>query len=160
MKPTLLLLLLPLLARAQANDGLIRQKVLQLGIVDSEFICGKWTSNGGTETHLTYLGEINTKSGRNFKVMNSVWLWGHSRRATNRILLFDHQDRYIGEYYVTTTPDLPSHLTKGKLIFTNNKKDNCNRRLTTIVNLNNGIPRQFFLKCNGTLGDIYTFSSE
>lgn len=48
---------------AQVNSENIRQNVLQKAIVDSTFIFGKWTENGGTETHLKYLGQLTTVHG-------------------------------------------------------------------------------------------------
>ncbi len=155
-----LFLVIPVLARSQVNDDFIRQKVLQIGIVDSEFVFGKWNDKGGTETHLRYLGQIITKRGKRFKIMNSVWLWGLSSRATSRILVFDAQNRYIGSYYVGMTYDLPDKLSNGKLIFRNTKRGDCDKKLITIVNLNNGLPKQFLLKCKGDFGDIYTFGTD
>ena len=161
MRPLLFIFLLfPIVVKSQVNDDLIRQRVLQIGIVDSEFIFGKWNENGATETHLKYLGQITTKRGKSFKIMNSVWLWGLSCRATSRILIFDYQNRYVGEYYVGMTYDLPNKLSSSKLIFTNTKREDCDKKLVTIVNLQMGLPKQFFLKCKGDFGDIYTFGAD
>jgi hypothetical protein len=146
-------------ASGQDTDQNIRLQVLQKGIIDSTFIFGKWTEGGNTETHLTYLGQVTTKSGQTFKIVNSIWFWGLSHRATSRILIFNSMNQYIGNYYLTTAYDLPSNLVDGKLIFKNTDKD-CDNKLTTIVNLKNGIPRQFFRKCKGASGDIYSFSSD
>ena len=55
----------------QVTDNEILQMVLDKNIIDSLFIFGKWTENGQTETHLKYLGEVTTKDGRVFKIMNS-----------------------------------------------------------------------------------------
>lgn len=154
------LFFLPVLVRSQVNYDLIRQKVLQIGIVDSEYIFGKWNGKGGTETHLRYLGQITSKRGKSYKIMNSVCLWGLSCRATSRILVFDSQNRWVGEYYVGMTDELPNKLSNGKLIFTNTNRGDCDKRLVTIVNLNNGLPKQFFLKCKGDFGDIYTFRTD
>lgn len=143
----------------QVADQNIRLQVLQKGIIDSTFIFGKWTEGGNTETHLTYLGQVTTNHGQTFKIVNSIWIWGLSQRATSRILIFNGKNHYVGNYYLTIAYDLPSNLVDGKLIFKNTGKD-CDNKLTTIVNLKNGIPRQFFRKCRGTSGDIYSFSSD
>ena len=146
-------------AIGQVADKNIRLQVLQKAIIDSTFIFGKLTESGNTETHLTYLGQVTTNRGQIFKIVNSIWFWGLSHRATSRILIFNRKNQYVGSYYLTTAYDLPSSLIDGKLIFKNTDKD-CDKKLTTIVNLKIGIPRRFFRKCNGTSGDIYSFSSD
>jgi len=144
---------------AQVNDQANRQIVLEKSIVDSLFKFGKWTEKGGTETHLTYLGKVTTKNGQTFKILKSSWFWGLSQRATSRILVFKDNNKYVGNYYVTMTTDLPTKMENGKLIFKNIDND-CDKYLTTIVELKNGLPKQFFRKCKGTYGDIYSFDNE
>jgi hypothetical protein len=141
------------------NDQKIRQQVLEKGIVDSLYVFGKWTEHGGSETHLKYLGQVTTKKGQIFKVVISSWIWGLSHRATSRILIFNNKNQYVGEYYVTTIYDLPTKLQSGNLIF-ENTDDDCDKKLLTVVSLNNGLPKQFFRKCKGKFGDIYSFYSD
>ena len=143
----------------QVNDENIRKKVLRKAIIDKEFIFGKWTEKGGTETHLKYLGVFTTKGGQTFKIMNSIWLWGLSSRATSRILVFNKSNEYVGNYYLTMTYDLPAKMENGKLIFKSLEGD-CDRNLTTVIDLKKGLPKQFFKKCTEKGGDFYSFSSE
>jgi hypothetical protein len=146
-------------SNAQVNDQARRQKVLQKAIVDSLFIFGKWTEKGGTETHLKYLGQVTTKHGQTFKILNSSWFWGLSHRATSRILVFNDKNNYVGNYPLTLTTDLPTKMKNGKLIF-KNTDESCDKNLATIVDFKNGLPRQFFRKCKGKFGDIYSFDTE
>jgi len=69
-------------ANGQVNDQNIRLQVLQKSIIDSEFVFGNWEKKGQTETHLKYLGQVTTKSGKTFKIVNSIFIWGLSQRAT------------------------------------------------------------------------------
>ncbi len=46
-----------------------------------------------------------------------------------------------------------------KLIFKNTDED-CDKNLTTILDLKNGLPKQFFRKCRGKYGDVYRFDNE
>jgi hypothetical protein len=143
----------------QVNDQSIRKEVLQKAVIDSNFIFGKWTEKGGTETHLKYLGRFTTKHGHTFKILNSMWFWGLSHRATSRILVFNKDDDYVGNYYVTVTSDLPTKMENGKLIFKNFDAD-CDNKLNTIIDLKRGLPQQFFRKCKEKEGDIYIFEKE
>jgi hypothetical protein len=155
-----LLITLPLIsANGQTEGQNHHQKVLRKGIIGNTFVFGKYTEKGGTETHLTYLGQVKTKHGETFKILNSVWIWGYSRRATSRILIFNQKDQYVGNYLLTMTHDLPTELRQGKLIFRNTPEE-CDQNLITVINLKNGLPNQFFRKCKNKSGDIYHFSSE
>lgn len=145
--------------KGQVNDQAIRQKVLKNAIIDSVFVFGKWTEKGGTETHLKYLGQVKTKHGQTFKILNSSWFWGLSHRATSRILVFNGNNQYLGNYYVTVTTELPTKLENGILIFKN--ADNyCDKNLKTTLDLTKGLPKQFFRKCKEKYGDIYSFDTE
>jgi hypothetical protein len=143
----------------QVNDKSIRQKVLNTAIIDSTFIFGKWTENGGTETHLTFLGQVTTNKRQTFKLVNSIYYWGLSHRATSRILVFNNKNEYIGNYRVTMTNDLPTKMENEKLIF-HNSGEECDKNLVTTIDLNKGLPKQFFRKCKESFGDIYSFDNE
>ena len=125
-------------AFGQDNDTNMRQQVLDKGIIDSVFVFGKWTKESQTETQLKYLGKVTTKAGQTFKIMNSIWLWGLSESNTDQ---------------------LPTILRNGKLIFTNQSED-CDKKVITTINLNNGLPKQFFRKCKDKFGDIFSFESD
>ncbi|MBX2972964.1 MAG: hypothetical protein KF797_07670 [Flavobacteriales bacterium] len=143
--------------KGQTGDGAIRAQVLELGIVDSTFVFGKWTQDGRTEeTQLTYLGELTTSDGRTLKVMNSTCIWGYSRRATNRILVFDGEERYIGNYPVGMTYELPSSIESGQLVFRCMEKGG-GRGVVTKVDLSDGLLKEFFVDC---WGEVYSLNNE
>jgi len=144
----------------QINDNSIRKQVLKENKVDCLFVFGRWTINGGTETHLKYLGQVMTSDGRIFKIMNSCWFWGLSRRATSRILIFNGKNQYVGNYCLGMTNDLPDKLENGILIFTNTDNEGCDKSLVTKVDLTKGLPEHIFLRCEGENGDLYSFSTE
>jgi hypothetical protein len=153
---TLIFSILTVCSKGQLNEQKIRQHVLEKGNIDSVFVFGKWSKAGQTETHLKYLGQVVTKAGQTFKVLNSSWYWGISKRATSRILIFNNHNQYIGNYYLTTTTDLPTNMRNGELIFRNTDED-CDKDLITTIDLKNGLPKQFFRKCKDNDGDIYSF---
>lgn len=51
----LILLSFNLIAFSQINDGNIRLHVLRKNTIGKEYVFGKWTKNGGTESHLNIL---------------------------------------------------------------------------------------------------------
>ncbi|MES2267161.1 MAG: hypothetical protein V4520_10390 [Bacteroidota bacterium] len=145
---------------AQVNDHKIRLSVLKKGIIGHNFIFGKWNKVGETETHLKYLGEVNTTKGKTYKLMTSAWYWGLSHRATSRILVYTNRNKYIGEYFVGSIYDLPDKLIDGKLLFKNYDNPDCDKSIITIIDLIQGIPKQIFLKCKGEYGDLYSFNHD
>jgi len=158
-----LLLLVALLFVAQysvtqtGKSSDIRQKVLQSNNIGKEY---KFNTEGDTQTYLRYLEIIQTQKGERFKIMTSVWIWGQSGRATNRILIYSDNNRYLGNYYLTTRNDIPDRIQNNKLIFVNYKGSDCDPQLTTRIDFKNGIPKELFRKCKGDYGDIYNFSTE
>ena len=143
---------------AQVNDQNIRLKVLQKSRTNHTFKFGRWTEDGGTETHLRYLGKVSTKSGQTFKIMTCIWFWGLSKRATNRILVFNERNQYVGNYGVTMIYDLPTMMKNGGLIFENSIEDSsCDIHTRTVINLKHDLPKSFFRRCKGNLGDLYAF---
>ncbi len=143
----------------QVNDDSIRLIVLRKAIVDSLYVFGSWDDEGGTETHLRYLGVIRTDE-CNYKIMTSCWIWGLSSRATNRLLIFNERNEYIGNYYLTTRDDLPEKIESNNLVFINSEDDNCDKRVVTKLSFENGVPKEFFLECRPGIGSFYSFSEE
>ena len=140
---------------AQTNDEFIREDALHKGKIGKKLTYGKWNQNGGTETELTYLGTIKTNKTA-YKILNSSWIWGMSKRATNRIIIFDASNQYIGNYYVTTKCDLPNRIENEKLIFLRSDCENCDS-IENQIDFTNGIPEQIFINCKGEYGDLYSF---
>ena len=143
----------------QVNDDSIRQVVLKNNITDSLYVFGKWNKTGGTETHLKYLGVIKTERG-DYKIMTSCWLWGLSKRATNSVLIFSAENKYLGSYYLTMKYDLPEKIENNQIIFLHSEGDDCDKNVITKLSFENGIPEQFFLECKNGFCDIYSFSKE
>lgn len=131
-------------------------EVLQKNQIGEKFIDGTWNENGSTELHLTYLGLVKTEKNNIFKLMNSSLFWGYSKRATNRILVFNEKNQYVGNYPNLILDELPTQFENGYLIFLNSKED-CDPELETKINFNKGIPSKFFRKCKAELGDFYFF---
>lgn len=143
---------------SQVNDGAIRQKVLAQGIVDSLYVFGEWKAMEETETHLKYLGTLETENGI-YKIMTSTWLWGtNTRRATNRLLVFDVEDKYLGEYNsFSMICDLPNKIEKNELMFSTPRCDSCDKNRIIRIPFEENLLEMFFVECKGDYGNIYVF---
>lgn len=152
-----LCILIPFSGNSQINNDKIQQIVLSKRLIGKKIIFGKWTETRGTETHLTYLGRVKTNEGKTYKIMNSTWIWGLSRRSTNRILIFNGENQYLGNYTVGVDTDLPTKLINKILIFQNTNL-HCNKNIVSKISLKNGLPKEFFRECTNGYGDIYKFN--
>lgn len=125
---------------AQPDNSEFTQKVLKSNAIGKKFTSGVWNEKGDTETNLTYLGAVKSKNGKTYKIMNSIWTWGISGRVTNRILIFNDRNQYLGNYPITDSENLPIALKKGYLIFKNSTGS------IFKVYLGNGIPEKLYQK--------------
>lgn len=144
----------------QANPKKERQVVLGHNKIGKVYVFDRSKQNDHNRTELTYLGKLKTTEGRAFKILISSWYWGISPRAKSYIIIFNDKNQFLGNYYVTMTYDLPDKIENNALVFTNRGNDDCDPSLKTIVSFKNGIPKQFFLKCKGNFGDIYSFRNQ
>lgn len=109
------------------------------------------------KTKIKYLGIVHTKHGKRFKILTSFFVFSASAtcHATSSIKIFDFKNQYVGEYYVDALPDM---LLKNKILYLD-ISDGCNLRKGLQINLENGLPKTFFVPCSKTGGDLYNFSS-
>ncbi len=110
----------------------------------------KFNSVDSSITYLRYIGSVQTRNGVSYKVITSVWLWGLSHRATNRILIYNHSNAYVGNYKITAIEDLPVKIENNGLIVNYPRS-----KRTCKLNLDNGLPQQLYNEC---AGDIYVLN--
>ncbi len=151
----LLLFIIPTFS--QVSDKQIRNIVLKNSNMDSLIVFGKWSEKGDTETQLKYLGNIKTKEGKLYKIVNSVFIWGLSHRATSRILIYNNKNQYVGNYRLNTVNELPQKSKEGNLIF---KNLDCDSNNETIVDFTNGLPKRIYIKCGSENGNVFEFSND
>jgi hypothetical protein len=142
-------------AQTIKSDG-VRLRILRLNHVGKTY---KLNTEDSTLTYFRYLGKVRTAKGKAYKILTSTWIWGLSHRATNRILVYTTDNRYVGNYYLTVIGDLPDHIKNNKLVFPNKGQD-CDSQIVTYIDFSKGLPKEFFRKCKGNSGDIYTFSTD
>lgn len=117
----------------------------------------KFNNPDSTVTFLRYLGTIHDLKHKQYKILNSIWVWGLSHRATNRILIYNDKNIFIGQYAVTMTYDLPEKIINNRLAFLNakEKKSDCNAN--TYIDFGQGPPKEMYVKCKGNSVDIWSF---
>ena len=91
-------------------------------------------------------------------MMTSRWYWGLSPRATTRVIVFNRKNEKLGNYYLSMTYDVPKKIEGSSVVFINDKGNDCTPGLVTKVDFANGLPKEFFLRCDSVKGDTYKFS--
>jgi hypothetical protein len=142
-------------AVGQSRDNSIRAKVLQENIIGKKFVFDYSKKGDHDETQLTYLGILKAGNGKQFKIMSYCWIWGISKRATNRILVYNARNKYLGNYYLTTTDELPIKIESNQLIF-KVKGDASINATTNKISFIKGIPKSIYLKDD----NIYNFETD
>jgi hypothetical protein len=133
----------------------LRQYVLEQNKVDSLFVFDDSTKEYANKISLKYLGELKALDGRVFKIMTSTWEWGLSNRGTNRILLYNDKNQFLGNYYWGSWDELPSKIKNNKLIF-EIKPEKSKPTAVTQISFAKGIPKCIYVK----EVDTYCFTSE
>jgi len=147
-------LLFSIASYSQQNETLLREKVLKKGIINKTFTFGKWDEKGDDELKLTYLGILKNES-ESYKIITSLWIWGTSKRATSRILVYNSKNKFIGDYYLTMIYELPKYIKNNKLFFDINDT-NCKGK--TEISFGKGIPEHLIINCNQSTMLIGEFS--
>jgi len=139
----------------QMTSDNIKDIVLKKAIKDSLFVVDTSQSGNHDETQLRYLGILKSTDGRIFKIMSYCWIWGISQRATNRILIYNKANQYLGNYKLDTKDELPTKIEGNKLIFS--IKENERVGLLQIhISFEKGLPKHIFIKN----GNLYVFDGQ
>ena len=142
---------------SQVNHKKAFRLVLEGDAIGKEYSFGQKKRNKHDSLVLIYLGDVKTDKGRVLKILTSRWYWGLSPRATSRIIIFNQKNQYLGDYYLSMTNDMPDKIEDNFVVFTNDSESDCTPNLITKVSFKKGIPKRFFLRCKGKLGDLYSF---
>lgn len=137
-----------------------RLKVLVNNIVGKQYqydFVGKKDCN---KTTIKYLGIVTLDSNKKFKLLNSFFVVGQSCRGVSRIVIYDLNNKYYGNYYVSMPDNLPDTLVNNSLIYLKDNKD-CKVKKGTEISFEKGLPKEIFIPCdNLDSGELFTFSIE
>lgn len=112
------------------------------------------------ELILTYLGAVKTNRKQVFKIITYAFIWGPNFYTSGSIYIFNAKNQFVGVYHLGGESDLPIKLIRNNLLFTNDRYDNCNKNIKTLISLRTGLPQNMFIKCKDKFGDLYSFSAE
>ena len=110
------------------------------------------------KSKIKYLGIVNV-SKREYKILTSFLVTGESCRGSSSIKIYDIENNYFGEYPVGLPEDLPDELKENKLLFSQ-KNTQCYRRKNYTISLEKELPKEIFIPCTESGGDLYSFVTE
>lgn len=139
----------------------LKQNVLVKGKVGHEYVYDLTGINECNKTRIKYLGIVRTSKGKQYKILTTFFVFRTSKdmcHGSSSIEFYDTKNKFVGQYYVGMPDDLPDELRNNRLIYLTSS-ENCNLRKERSIDLNQGLPKSFFIKCSDNSGDIYRFSS-
>lgn len=142
-----------------AQNLKLEKLALKKNIIGKIYISDLTHIKDCNKSRIEYLGIAHTKNGKTYKILTSFFVFSTSNdmcHGKSAIKIYDLKNRYIGSYKVGMPESLPDSLDNNKLIYLENSKD-CNRRNARVINLQNGLPKQFFIPCSKNGGDFYSF---
>jgi|GEM_PF-1449641 hypothetical protein len=138
----------------------LRFKVVKAGIVGKKYYRDYTKNKKCNKTCITYLGQIKTSQNKIYKILTCFYVHGASCRGSSRIVIYDIDNKYVGNYALTMPDDLPNKIIDNKLIFTE-ANTGCKFRKGFQISFDEGLPANIWLPCDEAgLGDSYPFSVE
>gem|GEM_PF-6469179 len=103
---------------------------LEKNVIGKEYTYDFTGNDDCNKTRITYLGTVNTDTGKQYKLVNSFYVTGVSCRGISRLVVYDEQNRYIGNYYLN---DLPIALEANELVYPK-----------STISFKNGLPKSIY----------------
>lgn len=104
---------------------------------------------GCTPTEIKYLGIIKTQSCKQYKILNSFFVYSTSNklscRAEGMIKIYNMKNKFVGLYFVHNYENMPDKLYKNCLVYLKRKSKNFVRNKTTYISFSKGIPKTIFV---------------
>lgn len=126
----------------------LRLQVLKENVIGKDYEYDLTGIKGCNKTKLTYLGILTTKRQKKYKILNSFWVTGQNCKGISRIVIYDTNNVYIGNYPMQHPKNLPDALVDGCIVY-NEDSDECEGRKGTKISFKSGLPNRFYLQCGG-----------
>lgn len=136
-------------------------QTLKENVIGKTYVYDLTGKKNCNKTKIKYLGVVHTNQGKLYKILTSFFVFSTNNdmcHGTSKIKIYNMENRFVGEYYVSMPESLPDSLIKNKLLYKQNS-DDCNLRKLRIINLSNGLPKTFFIPCSENGGDEYSFNN-
>ena len=133
-------------------------QVLEESNVGKVFVYDFTHNTDCKKSKIKYLGIVNV-SNIEYKIMTSFLVTGESCRGSSSIKIYDLENNYFGEYPVGLPEDLPDELKEDKLLFSQ-KDTQCSRRKNYTISLEKELPKEIFIPCTESGGDLYSLVTE
>lgn len=131
---------------------------LNENVIGLEYIIKKALKDEIEEYHVKYLGKIKKSNGSCLKFITNVLYCGKntdSPHANAALYVYNDKNIELGYYSLGPIWSLPSKIVANNLVF-DYSDSYCNQK--TIINFQDSIPSQIYIKCTEKGGDIYVFN--
>lgn len=122
----------------------LRLAVLKENSVGKVFEFDLTKQDGCNKTKLTYLGIVTTNNHKKYKLLNSFWVTGTSCRGISRLVIYDTNNIYVGNYKMDMPYQLPDELVNNEIAYKTDH-DDCKNRKGTNISFKSGLPKSFLV---------------
>lgn len=137
-----------------------RIEVLRAGVIGQANYFDFTDNDSCNKTCIKYLGQVRTSKNRTYEVLTCFNVSGTSCRGSSRIVVYNSDNEYLGNYWVPLPSYLPDTIIDNSLAFSIPDPDCVNRTASTI-SFKNGLPRIITIHCSEAESEEqFLFSSD
>lgn len=106
---------------------------------------------------IEYLGEVKPILGGKLKLMNIIHRTGilkDALKARGTLAFYNEKNKELGYFEIGSIDQMPSYIELNKNVYFKST-DQCKEN--NVIDFSDGIPRELFLKCNGSSGNLFSF---
>jgi hypothetical protein len=122
----------------------LRLDVLKADSIGKDFEYDLTGQKGCHKTKLTYLGIVTTKKLKKYKLLNSFWVTGYSCKGISRLVIYDTNNVYLGNYNFDMPYELPDELINNEIVY-NSSHEDCKNRKGMKISFKSGLPKSFYV---------------
>jgi hypothetical protein len=122
----------------------LRIKILKENKIGKTFEFDFTKNKNCNKSKFKYLGIVNINKNLRYKLLTSFYVFGSSCRGTSHLLIYNLENKYIGNYYLEMPINLPDTLIDNCIVYQKNDKNYQNRKGTKI-SFKKGLPKQFYI---------------
>jgi hypothetical protein len=122
----------------------LRLNVLKANSIGKDFEYDLTGQKGCNKTKLTYLGIVTTKKLKKYKLLNSFWVTGYSCRGISRLIIYDANNVYLGNYKFDMPYELPDEVINNEIVY-NSSHEDCKKRKGMKISFKSGLPKSFYV---------------
>lgn len=138
----------------------LRRLALEKNVIGKTFTYDFTANSECNLSAVKYLGRVTTSEGKSYKVLTSFYVFGTSCRGSSKIVIYNSENVYFGNYTLSMPYELPDTLINNRIFFRRNN-GGCSPAGDFSINLESKIPESILIPgVQDGSGDTYLFNRD